>query len=234
MKTRASSIYAKLTEKRHEAVFSGISFADFMESVTPPIENILLLKGDYLGEKNLHKFEILEGREQIAKLMLEDIYSYGDFCFIDYSDVASINNLKEEQIAELLYLSHMFKPLKSPFFDVLQNKFAYLSHDDGWYCRLYCNDWKSPVKLLHDTLIKSVKKILCSDSFSLPDGLIESVCNFSSEGVFIEIDALAKRSKIAVVRLYETGECNDIDALFNTTELHEPCMSVEIRKNNIA
>ena len=136
MKDRMTDIYIRVSSERHEAVFSGLRFIDFINCATIPIDNILLLKSGYSSEKRCHNFELLEGQENISKLMLENIYHYGDFCFVDYAHASSVNKLNEKQIAELLYLAHMHKPLRSPFFEVLQNNFVYLAHDDGWYCKL--------------------------------------------------------------------------------------------------
>ena len=82
--------------------------------------------------------------------------------------------LDRQQVAEILFLAHMGEPIESPFFAPLGNRFAYLSHDDGWYGKLYCRDmgefmsvlWKkltgkantpTPVKMQNELLSMAQK-----------------------------------------------------------------------------
>jgi hypothetical protein len=47
---------------------------------------------------------------------------------------------KDITMTEILYLPHFGKSLITPFFNRINNNFVYLAHDDGWFCKLYCND----------------------------------------------------------------------------------------------
>jgi len=84
-------IYVHVEE--HVTIFSGIKFIDFIECTPISIENMLLLKANYVGKKHFCKFELLEGMGDISELLSEDIYDYGDFCFVDYVDTKSVNQL---------------------------------------------------------------------------------------------------------------------------------------------
>jgi len=236
---KTERIYIKSYPDRHETLFSGIEFADFMACV-PTIDNILLLKGNYLqAEKNWWRFGLIEGHDEIAKLMLEDVSNYGDFCFVDYADTDSIVKINDEQIAELLYLSNMFKPLKSPFFDILQNKYAYLAHDDSFLCKLFCKDRKIPISIVIHKLQKIIQKVFCENVPLLPENLGEEVCILSSAGLLIELDISVRKSGIirkrttaetAMFRLYEVGEYKDMSALFNNLDKIRPQQtSVEVK-----
>ena len=228
-KNKSLEIYIKSSAEKHETVFSGVTFIDFIESNPIPIENILLLKGHYWGEKSWNKFELLEGRDQIARLKREDIYNYGDFCFVDYVDAPSIDQLSEEHIAELLYLAHMFKPLRSPFFKVLQNKFAYLAHDDGWYSKLYCRDSEVSISILLNKLRKLAETALGDGAPLLPDHLVREIYKLAEAGLFIEVDVSASKSRDIIIRLYEVGEYENMDDLLFVTSDNRPPASLEMR-----
>ena len=240
MKCKSTRIYIKSSPERNETLFSGIEFIDFMECV-PPIANILLLKGNFWAEKSWRKFELVEGKNQIDKLMQENVRNYGDFCFVDYADIASINQVSDEQIAGLLYISHMFKPLKSPFFEVLQNKYAYLAHDDGWYCKLYCKDRQIPISIVMHKLqkqIENIEKAFGDNALLLPENLGEVICKLSTSGLLIEFDistrksGISRKSKVAetvILKLYEVGEYEDMDALFNNLEQIKPQASFGVQ-----
>jgi len=217
MLKKRSKIYIKISPERNEAVFSGISFEEFINYLSSPIENILLIKADYIGEKTRHNFEILEGRDSITKFALEeDIYNYGDFCFVDYSVSDSIDKLSEQQIAELLYMAHIRKPLAAPFFDSLQNRFAYLSHDDGFYCKLYNKDWKDTVIVLLNKIREHLETKCTSKLPLLSETIIKELYNLAAEGLFIDLNEFTNNSEMVKVNLYLVGEYTNMDDFYNT------------------
>jgi len=234
VKNKFTQIYAKLSPERNEAVFSGIKFVDFIECVPIPIENILLSKPVGTGNRYFRCFELLEGECDISKLKLQNIYSYGDFCFVDYANLELVNQLTEEQIAELLYLMHMHKPLKSPFFSPLQNNYVYLSHDDGWYCKLYCKEQQDLTSVLFNKILKIANEVCCNTVTSLPHDLSEKITELSTLGMLIQLNLPQKSKAIKkhhniTVRLYAVGEHENMDDLFNNLDGIESQLSFEMQ-----
>lgn len=131
--------YVHGTFWEHKFVYTGLEFYEFMRAVKKPIESIILLEGQFISEHNAHCFEVLKGEKEIQELLKEKVSEYGDFCFVDCKS-ETVELLSQQEIAELLYLSHMFRPMKSPFFETIQNNYFYLAHDDGYYGKLYCKD----------------------------------------------------------------------------------------------
>jgi len=235
MKNKNMYIYAKLSPENNGAVFSGITFADFIECASVQVENLLLLKSGYFSDKRCHNFELLEGKDDITKLAHEDIYNYGDFCFVDYISPASVQQLTGNEISELLYMAHLLKPLKSPFLDTLQNKYVYLSHDDGWYCKLYCKEQQVLNSILRSKLLNSLQRDFCDTISPLPDELINRVTELSTRGLLIQINSpiqqtkMLKKSKIASIKLYEVGEAKNMDCILNNADKFQAQLSYEVQ-----
>jgi len=227
--TELLNIYVNVSECEQMALFSGINFNDFIDCEQISIENILLLKSGYTGERIWRNFELLEGKEDISKLIFDNVRNYGNFCFVDYLNNDSLNQLSEEQIAELLYLAHMFKPLKSPFFEGLQNKFAYLSHDDGWYCKLYFKESDIPISILINKLQKNIRMTLHNDEYTLSEDLIAAIKKLSVKGLLISSAFSMQHGNECMVQLYEVGEVENMDVLFNTFEQNKLPASFEIQ-----
>lgn len=155
-------LYIKITPEEKQIIYSGIEFFEFVKYLSSSISNLLLIKGNYYGTRYMHNFELLEGKELIDKLAEVNIAAFGDFCFVDYAMPHMIAKLNDQQIAEILFMAHMRKPIKSPFFEELKNRFAYLAHDDGWYCKLYCQNVCEFTHVLYGKIVDSLNiPVMC-------------------------------------------------------------------------
>ena len=211
MRKPRTKIYTKVTPEEKRIVYSGIDFFEFSMYLPNPIENLLLLKGDYLGNKCIHNFELLEGTEEIAKLEKEDIYSYGDFVFLDYNATNSVAALSKQQIAEMLYLAHMSTTMQSPFFELLQNRFFYIAHDDGSYCKLYCQNLSDYFTVLNSKISRIIR---------IPEPNYLGIINnqwqkISESGILIDLDEIKHKNGGIDVKIYSIGEYSNMDLIFN-------------------
>jgi len=196
-----------------EITYSGIKFHEFYKYVEPKIENMALLKGDYLGKKCVNNFELLEGREQIdefAEEMRKIPNILGDFNFLDYHNAEAIARLSDEEIKDILFLSHMWHPSANLFFEVLQNRFVYLSHDDDWYCKLYCRNPCEFVQIMLGKIASWAKLPIPSCSSVIIGQLLQLIAS----GVFIDLEEMNCDKKGADVRIYTIGEYSNIDDVF--------------------
>jgi len=222
-----TKIYVKATPERHEIIYSGIEFAEFTTYLSSPIENILLLKADYIGNRSEKNFELIEGKDYIAEFKSENIYNYGDFCFVDYASTDSINKLSGEQIAELLYMAHMYIPLQSPFFEALQNRFAYLAHDDGFYCKLYCHNLLDFVTVLCNKIKMNIRSLLNDNVCEAPNNVKEKVLQLAMEGLFIDLDELSHEDGMIAIKLYTVGTHSDMDIISNS------CQQIKLNSSQV-
>lgn len=210
-----TKLYAIASSNEHAVEYSGLEFADFINGLENPIRNILLLKGNHIGDKCKHNFELLEGESNIKKFILNDIYKYGDFCFVDYENPDCIDKLHDEQIAELLFMAHLFRPLKKPFFDVLGNRFAYLSHDDGFYCKLYCQDHSLIVTLLANKIIRYLYRRLKISACEFPAAVNEIMFDLMKRGLFIDLEELSNEQGMLTIKLFVIGKFGSMDSILN-------------------
>jgi len=214
-----TKVYVKINSEENYVLFSGIEFAEFIRYLPQPMENLMLIMGGsslIMAETNLERgLELFEGPDLIGKLSKRDLYNLGNFCFVDYGYVGKTSDLSEEQIAELLYLGHMFQPLKSPFFEPLQNRFAYLAHDDGWGCKLYCRN-------LNDFIPVLLGKIMARAQVSVstyPELINNNLLQLATTGLLIDLEeAICVKEKSVEIKLYTIGDYSNIDHILNNFE----------------
>ncbi|MCL2677695.1 MAG: hypothetical protein FWE85_01420 [Clostridiales bacterium] len=224
-KTR-TKIYVKIFPGKNEVIYSGIDFAEFVKYLPQPIKNLMLITGGsnvILSESRFERgLKLFEGYEFIEKLAKENIYNLGEFCFVDYAMPHQTSELSEEQIAELLYLGHMSKPLHTPFFEALQNDFAYLAHDDGWYCKIYCRN-------LYDFISVLCKKIMLHASnkkaHEISDDVKERMLQLAMDGILVDLDELSQKDD--TVNIYSIGTHLDMDVLVNN------CHEIKLRASQV-
>jgi len=131
--------------------------------------------------------------------------------------------LSKEQIAELLYLAHLHEPIKSPFNETLNNNYVYLSHDNGWYCKLFCKERMGPVTILVNKInleIQRLKKNNCH-LLHISSDSIDEIEKFLEIGLLVEISMHSNKELPIEVKLYEVGEYNNMDKLLNDTTIDD-------------
>ena len=152
-------VYVHLNQNDQYVLSYGIEFAEFAAAFSGSLNHLLLLKHRYDdGDFNMHTFSITVLRTELINLALEDIYGYGDFCWIDFIEEEVLNELTGQEIAELLYLGHQKQHLKLPFYNKLGNRFVYLAHDDGWFNKMYYRSFKDFFHFLSDVTCRQIRR----------------------------------------------------------------------------
>lgn len=199
-----NTIYMYGDSRENKYIYSGIGFRDFVNSIGEKIEHLLLLKGDFLGDHYINHFEIVDGVNHIGNMINQNFYKLGNFAFVDVQSIEAVKNLSPSKIAELLYFAHMFEPMESPFYNELSNQFSYISHDDSYYCKLYCRNQMDILKLIFYK-IKSIIDLDSQQENNIKNVLLELI----EKGVILNIDNDEKNVKLYCVGVYE-----DMDELF--------------------
>lgn len=188
---------------------SGIPFRDYMQYTPAPPEHLLILAGEVSGNRYAHCFEMLSGSEAIADSLRTDDYRFGDFCFVDLQDPDSAEDLTDSEIAALLFLGRMHRPLDSPFLPRLGNRMAYLSHDNGWMSKLYCRDATEPAAVLCRLLLAQVRQTLPDAAFRQ---LRDRVLALAGEGLLFDPAEIRRTGQPVFHRV---GAYRDMDRIIN-------------------
>ncbi len=208
-------MYIRLDTAAQVVTLGGVSFAAFYACAKLYIRNMLLLKSDYVGAHCCKNFELLCGQDEIEAFLASEDLRFGDFCFVDFADGADPNALTPEQVAELLYVAHLWTPLRGVDFSPLQNAFIYLSHDDAHTLKLF---YANPAAA-RDVLLRLVRfPLLQSGEMPMPafpNATADTLMELLQAGVLVRaVDG-------ARIRLTEAGKAEDMDALWNRKSIPE-------------
>jgi hypothetical protein len=126
-------------EKR--LIASGIEFRDFVPSLQT-VGGVVLLRHQF----DEPSFDAASGLEfvraaSLARLADDDVYGYGDFCWVDFEREASLADLDDPAVAALTFFAHAARPLGDVQVPGLGNRFLFHGHDDGWSARIYYSRW---------------------------------------------------------------------------------------------
>lgn len=222
-------IYVHLNQTDQYVMSYGIEFAEFAAAFSGSLSHLLLLKHRFDdADFNMHTQLEYCPDERINKLAAEDVYSYGDFCWIDFIEEDVLNELTGQEIAELLYLGHQKQHLKLPFYNKLGNRFVYLAHDDGWFNKTYYRSFKDFFQVLSEVVagklgdLKLEKSILgFRKKRSYPQvnkEILLSLTPFIKEGICISLrDADHQRGRIEIP-IWVIGDFANMDDMVEEYE----------------
>jgi hypothetical protein len=136
MKAERKYLYAWRNPAEGLLVLSGVTFAEFVQDLQNQ-SGLLLIRHQSSSTRfdPKSRFEVVLA-EDFSDLTNEDIYSWGDFVFVDFRTSFPLS-IRKEAVAQLLYFGQMGRPYSKVRFLDLDNTFMYWGHDDGWYLALY-------------------------------------------------------------------------------------------------
>ncbi|PLR77325.1 hypothetical protein CU633_11180 [Bacillus sp. V3-13] len=219
-------IYVHLNTGSQYVMSSGIEFYEFAISLSEPLNHLLLLKHRFDdGDFNMHTFLEYVPKERLGQLIKDDVYSYGDFCWLDFDEIDALDELSGQEIAELLYLGHLKQHLKRPFYSHLGNQFVYLAHEDGWFNKIYyrnINDFYdmlgnvTALKLSHLKMEKTLLGIKKKRSYPpVTKELLFSLSSYIKEGALFSVkDAVQSRSRIEIP-IWVLGDYANMDDMYD-------------------
>lgn len=148
--------------KNQLIVASGIEFKDFMPIFCGHGGLVLIEhKSEVAGHDSESGFDFVTNAG-FSQLMNEDIYSWGNFVWIDYK-VSIFPKLSDVEVSEILYFAHEGKPLNSVTIQGLENQFMAYIHDDGWYLKIYYSNWVEFEILINTMIPSSIGKLNTSE-----------------------------------------------------------------------
>ena len=196
-------------------IFHGITFKNFISSLSTLLDNIMIItcsNGLLFSDSEIkHGFELLD-KSLIEQLKDDDIS--GDFCFIDYPNIELLNRLSKYEIAELLYIGHTFELLNEDVINYVNNRFIYLSHDNGFYTTIFYTDFFC----FADMIVNKIELYVASKYSiyeKIPQEIKRKLAFFSDKGLFFDFDDVENGYDAFKLPLYIVGFVATFDDLLN-------------------
>lgn len=153
-------IYIHMNDVDQFVIFSGLKFEQFITSVDP-LRNLLLLKHNYQdGYFNMHTHLDFVVHDELRHF-IRKVSDTKDLCWIDFADERKLNELSPREQADILYLSHKQEPVNSPFFHNLQNRYVYCASAKNKMTKIYfrhLSDADMLIANVFNALIKDKEK----------------------------------------------------------------------------
>lgn len=197
-------LYVHMNDVDQFVIYSGLSCKQFFSSVEP-MKNVLLLKHAYEdGSFNMHtQFDFISAEEMGPFIKhLPDMK--GDLCWVDFSGEKSVNQLSPMEQAELLYFGHKREPLASPFFNRLQNRYAFYASPIDKMTKVYFRFLGDSELLIANLFNKMIQEKEGTGSFwrkkskqSIPaiNPIVLRACrHFVKEGALLSLFRMEKSS----------------------------------------
>ncbi|WP_273478246.1 hypothetical protein WJ437_08365 [Ignavigranum ruoffiae] len=131
---KRKNLYIHYDSVTNHVMTRGINFVanDFLDRYFP--DNMILAEApqDYGRYDSLTNFKILRGKIEIQDYLSSVVKAGLRISnWIDFESVEAMHQLAPSEIAEILYLFHANKSLRSAFFYKLQNNYVYLTLSNG-------------------------------------------------------------------------------------------------------
>ena len=203
--------YIKIDEIDRCVHTSGITFEDFYNGIENKPLNLLVLSGwiyraDYYYSPELMvEYIPAKKMEEFSKSEIQD---FEDFCWLDFDNEENLKTVSSQELAEFLYFSHMVKPMKDFRFKSIGNKYAYWTHDDGWYSKVFLYDtekYKQIIEYIIRKKLKGRKKTIAP----IPSEFMDRIYTLCLDGAVIDFE----NSSFSGVHIYLVGEHNGMDSI---------------------
>lgn len=189
----------------------GIEFAEFLSGVKPPLANLLLLNHRFDAAKwNPHTGLEYVTAAEIGRLIEDDVYGYGDFCWVDVERKEDLNRLTRPQIAELLLFGHLAETLD----DLPLARFAYYAHDDGWFNKTYFAVAEDYAGMLSGVVRSKLSLFAGQELNDLPETVQTGIMAYATDGLFIDFLRMEIEDSRIRVPIATVGHHRDMDLVY--------------------
>ena len=211
MKKEKQLIYVKTNPIEHEYICMGISVCDIWKAIETINSDIILIKSDDLGDECINNFEII--REDNIDDFLSR-YCYGDLCFMDCNNKEKISELNDNEIAEMLFIGHMKRPLNSPFIQKIGNRIVYIGHDNDYFCKLYCSNNSD----FYDILNMKIQSYVFR-KYKINVNLGYSFMKECINGLLMDLDDIYIYNRNVTMPYYIIGFFDNMDEIINRSKV---------------
>lgn len=226
-------IYANL-EKLDNLVFAyGIDQSDFVHGIKRLPANIVSLVGvdDDEHAVNAHTgLNVINEENEIRRYLLQSHPL--PIKWLDYDEVGDLDFLTATEIAELLYLGHMNRPIRSPFNYKLRNHYVFLQQRNGgikvyfYYISAFSHVLNAAI--IRHTLAAYRGRRMFMRSLSVPrvpEAILKQLVKLMADGLFIYFDQAMVRQRQLLVPVHTELVNDDI-------EVFDPGRHEEMRRTH--
>jgi len=212
-------IYANL-EKLDNLVFAyGIDQSDFVHGIKRLPANIVSLVGldDDEHAVTAHPgLNVINDENEIRRYLLQS-HSL-PVKWLDYDEVGDLDFLTATEIAELLYLGHMDRPIRSPFNYKLRNHYVFLEQRNGgikvyfYYISSFSHILSAAI--VRHTLAAYRGRRMFMRSLSIPrvpEVILKQLVKLMPDGLFLYFDQAMVRQRQLLVPVHTEMANNDIE-----------------------
>lgn len=221
-----SILYILVNTRDHNVISYGMTFREFVHSLQKPLTNLLLLNSR-IEDSEFHFHTRLNYvlNEQLPQLLKKDLHKDGSFCWIDFEDVFSLDTIEGQELAELLYLGHMNKHLSPPFFQNLNNRFAYLSENDGRLNKIYYRHWSDFYETLGGLLALKLSDVRIEKTFMsfrkkkifppVSSRVLHQLNVLLTEGIIFSFSHFSQSRTDLKIPFWVIGDYSDMDEMMD-------------------
>lgn len=221
-------LYIYLNEADQFALFSGLTFAHFMDAMAMP-KNLLLLKHPYEDASfNMHTYMEFASQEEYSQLRKARSNKKSEFCWIDFRNEKQLNSLSPQEQAELLYIGHKKETVRPPFYATLQNEFVYLSSEEEQTTKIYFRHLERLNELVGNYFTRLIRKEANGQNFwrrkskdlipELPLEILKSLKKDYREGVLISLADPEKTKNTIELHVRSVEEISFLDEFWSDIE----------------
>ncbi|MBZ5201040.1 hypothetical protein HU147_07385 [Planomicrobium chinense] len=218
-------LYIYLNEADQFALFSGLTFAQFLNAVKMP-KNLLLLKHPYEDASfNMHTYMEFVGQEDFVQLRKALAHKKSEFCWIDFKNEKQLNSLTPQEQAELLYIGHKKETVRPPFYADLQNEFVYLSSEEEQTTKIYFRYMERLNELVGNYFTQLIRKETSGQNFwrrkpkdlvpEVPREILASLKNDFREGALISLADPEKTKNTIELHIRSVEEISFLDEFWS-------------------
>lgn len=221
-------LYVYFNEAEQFALFSGLSFAHFLDAMKMPA-HLLLLNHSYEDASfNMHTQLEFVAQEEYPLFRKWQLQKKAQLSWIDFRSEKQVNTLTPLEQAELLYIGHKKEALRPPFYSTLQNEFVYLSTEEQQMTKIY---FRHPERL-HELIGNYFTMLARREATGLniwrrkakelipdiPEMLLRSLKTDYQDGILISLADPEKTKKTIELHVRAVGEVSFADEFWSEIE----------------